>query len=91
MKKALYMILLIAEFVAGFGLLALATTATGWTYFVIVAAVWAAVMVWLCAKVKKVTSEKGKRKSKVAIALCMLFPLVAAIVGFIYFVSTTSW
>ena len=52
---------------------------------------WAAVMVWLCAKVKKVTSEKGKRKSKVAIALCMLFPLVAAIVGFIYFVSTTSW
>ena len=91
MKKALYMILLIAEFVVGFGWLVLTTALTGWTYFVIVAAVWAAVMIWLCAKVKKVTSEKGKRKSKVAIALCMLFPLVASIVGFIYFVSTTSW
>ena len=91
MKKALYMILLIAEFVVGFGLLALATTATGWAYFLIVAAVWVAVMVLLLAKLKKTPGVEGKRKPKVAIALCMLLPLVAAIVGFIYFVSTTSW
>lgn len=91
MKKALYMILLIAEFVVGFGWLVLTTALTGWTYFVIVAAVWAAVMIWLCAKVKKVTSEKGKRKSKVAIALFMLFPLVAGIIGFAWVVSTVSW
>ena len=60
------MLLLIAEFVVGFGFLALATVATGWAYFLIVAAVW-------------------------AIAMVLLIPLVASVVGFTWFVSTTSW
>ena len=91
MKKALYMLLLIAEFVVGFGFLALATVATGWAYFLIVAAVWAIAMVLLIAKRKNVVDEAGRRKTKIAIALFMLIPLVSSVVGFTWLVSTTSW
>ena len=74
MKKALYMILLIAGFVVSFGLPALATTATGRAYFLIVAAVWVSVMVLLLAKLKKTPGVERMRKPKAAIALCMLLP-----------------
>ena len=66
MKKALYMLLLIA-------------------------AVWVIAMVLLIAKRKNVVDEAGRRKTKIAIALFMLIPLVASVVGFTWFVSTTSW
>ena len=66
MKKALYMLLLIA-------------------------AVWVIAMVLLIAKRKNVVDEAGKRKTKIAIELFMLIPLVSSVVGFTWFVSTTSW
>lgn len=69
----------------------LASTVTGWIYCAVVAAVWAAMMVWQLAKLKKTTDVKGKSKSKIAIALVMLLPFVASVVGFIWGVSTTGW
>ena len=57
----------------------------------LIAAVWVIAMVLLIAKRKNVVDEAGRRKTKIAIALFMLIPLVASVVGFTWFVSTTSW
>ena len=68
MTKALYFVMLVVEFMVGFGLLAL-----------------------VLVKAKKAADELGKRKAKTTIALFMLLPAVAAIVGFIAVVSNTGW
>jgi uncharacterized membrane protein len=86
MKKVLYIILLIAELVGGFGLLILATSVTDWGYFSIVTAVWAALMVLMLVKLKKSGDASGKRKIKTAIAFVMLLPAGAGLAGLGWFI-----
>ena len=89
MKKALYIILLVAGLVAGVGFLTLiAGGAVGWTYFLIVTAVWGAVMVLMLVKLKKADDEKKKRAIKIAIPLVMLIPFVSSLFGRTWFVIT---
>ena len=91
MKKALYIILLVVEFVAGFGLLTLVSGgAIGWTYFAIVTAVWAALMAWLLVKLKRAEGSGFERKAKRNVALGMLIPLLGAIGGLVGFVMAFS-
>ena len=86
MKKALYILLLVAELVGGFWFLVLATSVTGWGYFYLVTAVWAALTALLFVKQKKTCDASGKRRIKVAIALVMLLPAVGGLAGLIWFV-----
>ena len=86
MKKALYIILLVAEFLGGFAMLTLTTSVTGWTYFVMITAVWAALLAVLLVKLKKAAQADSKRKIKVAIALVMLLPAVAGFAGLGWFI-----
>ena len=81
MKKSLYFILLAVEFFVGFILLALTGGLLGWPFFFIVAAVWAALMVWQIIKLKKAADDKAKRKAKTLMALIMLLPTVASFAG----------
>lgn len=84
MKKALYIVLLVVEFVAGFGMLTLVSGGLiGWAFFGIVTAVWAALMAWLLTRLKKAVGESAKRKAKRNIALGMLIPLLGAIGGLV--------
>jgi hypothetical protein len=86
MRKALYIILLVAEFLVSFVMLTLTTSVTSWTYFMIITAVWAALMVWLLVKLKKTAHAGSKRKIKAAIALVMLLPAVAGLAGLGWFI-----
>ena len=90
MKKALYALLLAVELLAGAGLLLLASGWLGWTFVAVVAAVWAALMAWRIAKLKKATEDHEKRKEKTIMALIMLLPTVATFggifwIGYMYF------
>ena len=86
MKKALYILLLVAELVGGFWFLVLATSVTGWGYFYLVTAVWAALTALLLVKQKKTCDASGKRRIKVAIALVMLLPAAGGLAGLIWFI-----
>ena len=90
MKKALYIILVVAEFLVSFALLTLTTSVTSWTYFGMITAVWAALMVVLLVKLKKAVDESSKRRIKVAIALVMLLPAVAGLAGLGWFIWEMS-
>lgn len=90
MKKILYIILLIAEFLVGFALLTLTTSVTGWIYFAIITAVWAVLMVSLLIKLKKIPPANEKRKIKISIALVMLLPTVAGLSGLGWFIWSMS-
>ena len=90
MKKAIYIILLVAEFLVSFALLTLTTSVTSWTYFVIITAVWAALMARMLVNLKKAADESSKRKIKVAIALVMLLPAVAGLAGLGWFIWAMS-
>ena len=90
MKKALYIILLIAELVGGFYLLILATSITGWVYFSAVTAVWAVLMVLMLVKLKKNGDASSKRKINGAIALVMMLPAVAGLAGLVWFIWAMS-
>ena len=74
MKKALYMILLIAGFVVSFGLPALATIATGRAYFLIVAAVWVSVMVLLLANPRRGRNAQAQGRHRSVYAAPPLWP-----------------
>ena len=86
MKKALYIILLLAELVGGFILLTLVSGgAMGFTFFGVVAAVWAVLTALLLVKLKKAEAD-SKCKLKVFLALVMLIPAVGALGGLGWFV-----
>ena len=86
MKKVLYILLLLVELVVGFALLAVATISIRWIGFCIVTAVWAALTVWMLAKLKKADSDQDRRKVKRWLALVMLLPAVAAVIAIFVFV-----
>ena len=79
MKKSFYFILLAVEFFVGMIPLALVSNLIGgWTFMIVVAAVWVVLMALQLVKLAKAKDEKAKRKAKVLIALVMLLPAVAA-------------
>ena len=79
MKKSFYFILLAVEFFVGMIPLAFVSNLIGgWTFLIVVAAVWAALMLWQLIKLAKAKEDKAKRKSKALIALIMLLPAAAA-------------
>lgn len=84
MKKSLYFILLAVEFFVSFIILAMAAGWLGWTFFFVVAAVWAVLMIWQLIKLKRAAEIKAKRKAKVLMALIMLLPLIASIAGIMW-------
>lgn len=83
MKKALYFILIIAELVVGFLLMSLACANTFEIACIIVAVIWAVLMVWQIVLLAKTTDAATKGKIKRNIALIMLIPIIASIVMFI--------
>ena len=90
MKKSLYIILLLVEFLASFGFLVMVSALAGWAFFAVVTVVWAVLMVLQLVKLKKADGIKAKRKAKTLIALTMLLPAVVAFagilwIGFVYF------
>ena len=74
MKKALYILLLLAELVIGFLLLSAAWANIGWLPCVIAIAVWAALLVWQIVMLKKNSDAAKAWKIKRNIALIMLIP-----------------
>ena len=86
MKKALYIILLLAELVVGFLLMSLAWVNIGWIPCVITIAVWAALLVWQIVKLKKNTDAAKARKIKGNIALIMLIPSATYVVMIVWLI-----
>ena len=84
MKKALYIILLLAELVIGFLLMSLAWSGIGWLPCVIVIAVWAVLLVWQIVTLKKNCDAEKMRKIMLNIALIMLIPSLS-------YVATVLW
>ena len=76
MKKVLYLILLLAELVVGICLMSSAWDSIGWLPCVITIAVWAALLIWQAAKLKKNSDAAKARRIRRNIALIMLIPAV---------------
>ena len=86
MKKALYILLLLAELVIGFLLMSLAWDGIGWIPCVIFIAIWAALLVWQILALKKNDDGAKAWKIKRNIALIMLIlaaPFVAMVLWLI--------
>ena len=81
MKKALYIILLLAELVGGFALLIpVAVGVMGLAFLLSVIAVWAVTTALVVVKLK------NNKKFKVFLDLAMLIPAVGAVAGLGWFV-----
>ena len=90
MKKALYVILLVVEFLLGTLALSYMALFTTWTFLFLLFIPWAVLAIWVLAKLKKADSEELKRKLKRRLALVMLLPLLAGIGIFVFFVVALS-
>ena len=90
MKKALYIILLIVEFLLGAFVLSYMALFTTWHFLFLFFAVWAALTVLILVKLKKAETDECKRKLKRFLALVMLIPLVAGIATFVGFIVAWS-
>lgn len=77
MKKALYILLLLAELVIGFLLMSLAWDGIGWIPCVIFIAIWAALLVWQILSLKKNDDAAKTWKIKRNIALIILIPSIS--------------
>ena len=88
MKKALYMILLLAELVVGFLATSLAWVNIGWLPCVIALAVWAALLAWQIVTLKKNSDAAKARKIKRNIALIMLIPAALYVVMIVWLIVT---
>lgn len=86
MKKALYIILLLAELVVGFLLLSAAWASIGWIPCVIAIAVWAALLAWQIVMLKKNGDAAKARKIKQNIALIMLIPSAVYLVMILWLI-----
>ena len=90
MKKALYLILLLAELFVGFLMVWLVWVNIGWLPCVITIAVWAALLVWQIVKLKKNSDAAEARKIKRNIALIMLIPSTLYIVMLLWLIIALS-
>ena len=88
MKKALYIILLLAELVIGFLLMSLVWVNIGWLPCVITIVVWAALLIWQVVALTKNDDAVKVRKIKRNIALIMLIPSAIYIVMILWLVVT---
>ena len=86
MKKALYILLLLAELVIGFLLLSAAWANIGWLPCVITIVLWAVLLVWQIVVLKKNTDEAKARKIKRNIALIMLIPSAVYLVMILWLI-----
>lgn len=90
MKKALYIVLLIAEAVAGFLAINLAWVNLGWAPCAVTLAVWAALMTRQVLLLKR--SAHGDKKKKIYrnIALVMLVPIAGFMIMLIWLIVGLS-
>ena len=86
MKKALYILLLLAELVIGFLLLSAAWANIGWLPCVIAIAVWAALLAWQIVMLKKNSDAAKAWKIKRNIALIMLIPSAVYLVMILWLI-----
>lgn len=86
MKKALYIILLLAEAAVDFLAISLVRTNFGWIPCVVTIAVWAALLVWQILMLTKATDAELKRKIYRRIALVMLVPVFAGVIMLLCFI-----
>ena len=85
-KKILYFLLLIAEFVVGCLLMMLAWANTLEIASIVTGVIWAALMVWQIILLTKATDAIARKKIKRNIALVMLIPIAAFIVMLIWLI-----
>ena len=86
MKKALYIILLLAELVVGFLLMSVAWDSIGWLPCVIALVIWAALLVWQVVMLKKNSDAAKARRIKWNIALIMLIPSAVYVVMILWLI-----
>lgn len=84
MKMALYILLLAAEAFTGFLALGLMYSNLGWVSCAVTLAVMAALLVMLIIKLKKKTDAAERKKALRNIALVMLIPTAAGLIGAAY-------
>ena len=84
MKKALYLVLILAEAVLGFLAFSLAWTNLSWIPCVITAAVWALLFVRQILQLIKAPDAEHKQKIRRRIVLVMLIPLLGFLMMFVY-------
>ena len=90
MKKALYLILLLAELFVGFLMVSLVWVNIGWLPCVITLALWAVLLVWQIVTLKKNSDAEKARKIKRNIALIMLIPSTLYIVMLLWLIIALS-
>ena len=90
MKKALYLILLLAELFIGFLMVSLVWVNIGWLPCVITLALWAVLLVWQIVTLKKNSDAEKARKIKRNIALIMLIPSTLYVVMLLWLIVTLS-
>ena len=86
LKKALYVFLLLVEFLLGAYILAMITFYTGQLYLLLSVVIWAVLTIMLLAKMRKAENDARKRKLKVWLALVMLIPLVVGVAALAAFI-----
>ena len=86
MKKALYIILLLAELFVGFLLMYTAWNSLGWIPCVITIAVWAGLLAWQIVALTKNSDATKVWKIKRNIALIMLIPSAMYVVMVVYLI-----
>lgn len=90
MKKALYLILLLAELFVGFLMVSLVWVNIGWLPCVITLALWAVLLVWQIVTLKKNSDAEKARKIKRNIALIMLIPSTLYVVMLLWLIVALS-
>ena len=88
MKKVLYMILLVAEFVLGILILNMTRVNFNLILALAVAVVWIGVVAWQAVQLKKTEDEAMIKKMKRRIAWLMLLPVAVPVVMVIATVLT---
>ena len=80
MKKALYIILLLAEFALGVSILNMTRVNFSLVHALVVAVIWIGLVAWQAVQLKKTEEEEKKAKLKRRIAWLMLLPVLVPVV-----------
>ena len=90
MKKALYIILLIAELVLGLAILSILWNSTFYLGIAVIVIIWAALMIWVISKLRKADDEAIKRKLYRRLALVNASPVIVFMILVIWFIIAMS-